>query len=1040
MVDFIIRWSLRNRAAVIALAAILLVWGAWTAVRMPVDVFPDLTAPTVTVITEAQGMAPTELEAQVTFPIEVAMNGSPGVRRVRSASAAGISVVWVEFERDQEPYLARQIVSEKLLLVSGDLPPQAQRPVLAPMSSIMGEILFLALGSDRHSPIEMRTFTDTVLRRSLLAVPGVAQVIVLGGDEKQYQVRLDPARLQAHEIALAEVADALAASNRTVSAGFMVERDAEHVVTGEGRVRTVDDIGAAVIRALDGVPVRVRDLGEVAIGAAPKRGVGSSNAKPAVIVGVQKQPGVNTLTLTDRLDEVIADVGRRMPEGMALTTNIFRQADFIDVAVRNVAHALRDGAILVVLIVFAFLVNLRATLITLAALPLSLVAALLVLHYAGATLNTMTLGGMAIAVGALVDDAVIDVENVFRRLRGNARRPPAERLPALEVVYRASAEIRSSIVFATMIIVLVFVPLFVLSGVEGRLLEPLGAAYVVALAASLLVALTVTPALCYQLLPGSRGARTGREPWMLERLKSGYARLLEKVLRRPATIVVPALLLLVLAVIGVFSVGRSFLPEFNEGTLVVSAVTLPGTSLDQSARLAGVVQQVLLAQPEVVVTACRTGRAELDEHVQGVEASEIDVSLRMRDRSKEEFLAALRKDLTLVPGTNVTIGQPISHRIDHMLSGVRANVAVKIFGDDLQRLRQLAEKARAGMAAVEGVVDLSIEQQQDVPLLRVLFDRDAIARHGLTVEALSRQLEAAYQGVVVSRVLEGRNAFDLVLKLDHGAPEESWGPRSFEVGDLPIDTPAGARVPLRSLARIVVDRGPNVIQRENAERRIVVMCNVAGRDLGSVVADVRRAVDPIVLAAPGHHVEYGGQFESAEAARKLLLLLSAGIVIAIGFLLHVALGSMRDAILVMTNLPLALIGGVAGIHFSGGTLSVASMIGFVALFGIATRNGIMLVQHIRHLQLAEGVREFGEAVRRGARERLAPILMTALATALGLVPLALGQGEPGSEIQSPMAIVILWGLLSSTVLNMFVVPALYLRLGRPVAPAPPVAA
>lgn len=1028
MMNALIRWSLQNRSLVLAAASLLVAWGSYLGLRMPVDVFPDLTAPTVTVITEARGMAPTEVESQVTLPVETALNGAPGVRRVRSSTAVGISIVWIEFDWGTDIYAARQVVSEKIALVSGSLPPEVERPILAPISSIMGEILFIALSSDRHGAIELRTTADTVLRRRLLSVPGVSQVTPIGGGVKQYQAVLSPYKLYAHGIAAQQAMEALAASNQNVSAGFLTDGGSEYVTLGVGRMRTLEDLGNTVVAAPDGVPVRIADLGTVRIGEAPKRGEGSANARAAVILGIQKQPLANTLTLTRALDSVLDDLQSKLPEGMKIDKRIFRQADFIEVAVRNVQHALRDGGCLVIATVLLFLANLRATLITLTTIPLSLVAAVLALSAFGATINTMTLGGMAIAIGALVDDAIIDVENVVRRLRENTSLPPERRRPTLAVVYEASVEIRSSIVFATLIILLVFAPLFFLPGVEGRLLEPLGLAYVVAISASLLVAMTVTPVLCSYLLPGSKAVLSGVEPRMVRALKLGYARILGPVLHHPWLTTFPAVFLFLAAVAASGLLGRAFLPEFNEGAFTISAVTLPGSSLEESNALGRIVEETLLSYPEILSVARRTGRAELDEHAQGVEAAELDVAFVIKDRSRAELLEAMRRDFSLIPGMNITIGQPISHRIDHMLSGTRANIAVKIFGEDLYRLRSLAEQARRSMATVPGVVDLSVEQQTDVPILKIAFDRPALARHALQVQEVARTLEAALQGVTVSRVLDGRNSFDLVARIAEG---RAWSP--YTIGEVPVDTPLGAKVPLRSLSRIAKETGPNSISRENVERKIVVMCNVAGRDVASVVEDSRKLLEPIVAGEPGYRVEYGGQFEAAAHAARLLTILGIAVVIAVGFLLHLAFHSARDALLVMVNLPLALIGGVAGVFLSGGVLSVASLIGFITVFGIATRNGIMLVSHIRHLQEHEGVTNFHDAVFRGALERLAPILMTALAAGLALIPLALGGDKPGNEIQTPMAMVILFGLLTSMFLNMLVVPALYLKLGRPVA-------
>ena len=1029
MMDKLIRWSLENRPLVLVAALLLTVFGIHTATRMPVDVFPDLTAPTVTVITEAHGMAPTEVENQVTFPIETAVNGASGVRRVRSATAVGISVVWVEFDWGTDIRHARQIVSEKMATVAGELPAEVEKPVLAPVSSVMGEILFLALTSDKHTPTELRTFSETSIRRRLLAVPGVAQVTPIGGGEKQFQVVIAPAALQTHGVTVAQVVRALEEGNENVSAGIINERGAEWLVTGMGRLRTLEDIGETVVTARAGVPVRVADVGEVKLGVAPKRGEASAMGKPAVVMGIQKQPGANTLALTRQLEAVLADIQTKLPPGMKLQTDIFRQANFIDVAVKNVFTALGEGVLLVIVVVLVFLANGRATLITITAIPLSLVAAVLTLKAFGATINTMTLGGMAIAIGALVDDAVIDVENVVRRLRENVTLPVEQRRNALAVVFNASVEIRSSIVFATLIIALVFVPVFFLGGVEGRLLQPLGVAYLVALLASLIVAVTVTPVLCLLLLPNSRAVLTGHESGFVRLLKRGYTPLLNGALRHPWFVTLPAVALLAVALVATSFFGRAFLPEFNEGSLTLSAVTLPGTSLAESDALGRVVEQTLLspAFPEIISVARRTGRAELDEHAQGVEAAELDVSLKMGQRSKAEFLAALREALSQVPGMNVTIGQPISHRIDHMLSGTRANIAVKIYGSDLYQLRTLAEKARAAMAGVPGVVDLSVEQQTEIPVLTVKFDRPALARHGVTIREVARVLEAGLQGVKATRIIEGQSAYDLVVRL---ADADGW--RTDTLGDLLVDTPAGAKVPLRTLAEIRKDTGPNQVLREQVERKIVVQCNVAGRDVTSVVRDCQKLVNPVIAAAPGYRVEFGGQFESAEEAGRILLLVSIGVVIGIGFLLHLAFGSARDAALVMLNLPLALIGGVAGVFVSGGVLSVASLIGFITVFGIATRNGIMLVSHIRHLREEEGVTDFREAVFRGAMERLVPILMTALAAGLALIPLALGGGKPGNEIQTPMAIVILGGLLTSMLLNMIVVPALYLRFGSAV--------
>ncbi|MEW7988136.1 MAG: efflux RND transporter permease subunit [Candidatus Thiodiazotropha sp.] len=1025
MIAQAIRWSLKDRLFVVLGALLLLLWGGYETLRMPVDVFPDLTAPTVTVIVEAHGMAPQEVETLVTFPIETALNGASGVRRVRSSTGVGIAVVYVEFEWGTDIYQARQIVSEKLQLARESLPPGIPAPALAPVASIMGEVMFIALTSDRHSPMELKTTADWVLRRRLLAVPGVAQVISTGGDTRQFQVVLKPTRLAAYNIAIDEVLEALRESNENASAGFYAEGGQEYLIHGIGRVQKPEDIGQTLVTMRGGEAVLIQHLADVIVGPAPKRGTAAANGQPAVVIGIQKQPLANTLTLTNSLDKVLAEVQSTLPEGMVIETHVFRQADFISLAIDNLMAALRDGAILVIAIVFVFLMSVRATLITLLAIPLSMVTAILALKAFGATINTMTLGGMAIALGALVDDAIIVVENIVRRLRERQLKPKAEQSAMLTTVFEATREIQGSIVFATLIIMLVFLPLFFLSGVEGRLLAPLGFAYVVSLAASLVVAVTVTPVLCSLLLPRSKVVLGGHETWLSRRLKAIYTPVLGATVHHWFTVTVVAFVSLTVAVYFLASAGRSFLPDFNEGSLTVSAVTLPGTALAESDRLGRMVEEILLRQSEVVATARRTGRAEQDPHAQDVHSSEIDVRLEMGDRSKEELLAALRADLASVPGTNIVIGQPISHRIDHMLSGTRANIAVKTFGPDLYELRRLGEQIKTVTERVPGAVDVALEQQADIPFLTVKLKRYAIARHGLKVREVTEAIETAFVGQEVSRVLEGESSFDLVVRYDKAVKADLAAVRSTL-----ITTATGARLPLYALADIRKDRGPNTISRENVQRKIVVMANVAERDLQGVVDDIRLGIANEVPMPAGYHVEFGGQFESAEQASQTLLILGLVVTVGIFLLLFVAFRSARDAFLVMLNLPLALIGGVIGIFMADGILSVASIIGFITLFGIATRNGVMLVAHIRNLVEKEGVRDHLEAVTRGATERLIPILMTALAAGLALIPLALALGQPGSEIQAPMAIVILFGLLTSTLLNMIIVPALYLRFGQ----------
>ncbi|MSQ83446.1 MAG: efflux RND transporter permease subunit [Myxococcales bacterium] len=1035
MFDRILHWSLSHRTVVLALAVGLLGWGGWTAHRMPVDVFPDLTAPTVTVLTEGHGMAPQELEQRVTLPIEAVLNGAPGVRRVRSSTAVGISVVWVEFDWSSDPLRARQAVAEKLQLVRTTLPAEVQAPVLAPVSSIMGEILFLAVTSDHHTPMQVRTLADFTLRRRLLAVAGVSQVSVIGGEQRQFEVVLRPDRLASYGISVAQVVGALQQTNTNVSAGLFNEGGQEYVVHGQGRVQTPDDVGETLVVLRGTEPVLVRQLGQVRVGAAPKRGDGSFRAQPAVVVGIQKQPTANTLELTARLDSELDSLQKALPVGVTIHRNVFRQADFIQVAVANVTAALRDGVGLVLLIVLLFLASGRASAISLVAIPLSLVTAIFALSAFGTTLNTMTLGGMAIAVGELVDDAIIDVENVVRRLRQNTALPVQEQRPALVVVLVASREIRSSIVFATLVVGLVFSPLLVLTGVEGRLLQPLGIAYVVSLAASLVVALTVTPVLCSLLLPSSKTVRSNHEPRLATWLKRLYRPVLRLAMRRWWLLTGLAVMALVAAVVALLATGRAFLPEFREGTLTIAAVTLPGTALPESDAIGRRIEKILLQHPEVVSVARRTGRAELDEHAQGVHSSELDVSLQPSARGRQAFLAALRRDFALLAGVTITIGQPISHRIDHMLSGSRASIAVKVFGDDLSELRRLSAQVEAAMRTVAGVVDVAREQQADIPFVHVRFDRVAIARYGLRVAEVAQVLQLAVSGQTVSQVLDGQASFDLVVRLKRDPAAHLDDLRS-----LLITTAAGAQVPLRALAEIRRDSGPNEIGRESVQRKLVVSCNVAERDVVSVVRDIEAAVQRSVVVPSGYRIAYAGQFESAAAASQQLLLLGIACLLAMVVLLYLAFDSLRDALLVLLNLPLALIGGVVGVYLLGAVLSVASLVGFITLFGIATRNGIMLVAHIRQLVLHEGVTDLAQAVEQGATERLVPILMTALAAGLGLVPLALGAGQAGSEIQAPMAVVILCGLVTSTGLNMVVVPTLYARFGSVAAAIAPVEA
>jgi copper/silver efflux system protein len=1027
MLDTLIAWSLRNRLIVLIAAALMLVAGAWTASRMPVDVFPDLTAPTVTVLTEAHGMAPEEVETLVSLPIETAVNGATGVRRVRSSTAQGISVVWVEFEWGTDIFRARQIVSEKLQTIAAGLPAGVPAPVLAPVSSVMGEIMMIGL-TGPQSPEELRTVADWTIRRRLLAVPGVAQVVPIGGAVKQYQVLIDPARMMATGVTLNEVVRAAHGSNANASGGVYMNLGQEYVIRGIGRARDVNDIAATVVAVKQGVPIRLDQVANVVVGGAPKYGDGSVNAKPGVVLAVQKQPGANTLELTRRMEAELSEIQRTLPQGMKIRSELFRQSDFIQVAIENVVEALRDGAVLVIIIIFLFLWSIRPTLISVLAIPLSLAVAIFAMKLLGITVNTMTLGGMAIAIGALVDDAIIYVENAFRRLKENHQRPKEDRQGALEVIYGASKEIRASIVNATFIIIVVFLPLFFLSGVEGRLLKPLGFAYVVSILASLLVAVTVTPVLCAYLLPNAKAVQEERESKLVAWLRARYARLLEPVLNHPRRVVAGAAVALGLALAAIPTLGSAFLPEFNEGALTVSVVTVPGTSLEESNAIGRRVEEIMLAHPAVRNTDRRQGRAELDEHAQGVNAAEIDVTLKP-DIDKEQALEELRREFSVIPGTSVTIGQPIGHRIDHMLSGTRANIAIKIFGSDLYQLRQVGARIRDAIQNIPGVADLQLEQQMDVPQLRIEVNRGRMAQYGMTPGDLAEAVDIAFNGEVVSQVLEQGRSFDLVVRLPHELRSSDEA-----IAGVMVDTPTGAKVPLSQLATVMVDRGPNTISRENVQRKIVVQANVAGRDLGSTVADIQRRVAERVQLPEGYHVSYGGQFESQEEATRTIALLSALAVVLIFLLLFSEFGSTRTAVLIMVNLPLALIGGIIAVMLTGGVVSIASLVGFVTLFGIATRNGILLVANYERLA-REGT-PLREAIAHGSLERLSPILMTALTAGLALLPLALGGGEPGNELQTPMAVVILGGLLSATALNMLVVPALYALYGCPPVRAP----
>jgi CzcA family heavy metal efflux pump len=1021
MLARLIAASLSAPRAVVAAFVALLVGGALVIPGLPVDVFPDLSAPTVTILTEATGWSPEEIEIFVTLPLESAVNGAAGVRRVRSVSAAGISVVWVEFEWGEEVFLTRQVVAERLATVS--LPDGVDEPQLGPISSIMGEITFLALTAEAGSvdARELRRLAEVVVRRSLLVIPGISQVVPIGGEVREVQVEVDPATLAARRVSLGELADALASASASPAAGFHVDSGQEYLVRGSARARGHEDFERAVVRATPAGPLTVGDLAEVADGDEPKRGTAAYNARPAVVLSVQKQPGASTLALTRAIDRAMGELERVLPAGVTIERENFRQADFIEISIRNVTAALLEGAVLVVLVLVLFLGDWRATLISALALPTSLVAGVLAFSAFGASINTMTLGGLTIAIGALVDDAIIDVENVLRRLREERAKPEAERLGVLPTVLRASVEVRTAILFATLVIALVFLPLFVLPGIEGLLLRPLGLAYVAALLASLVVSVTLTPVLCLLLLPHGRSLDRG-EPWLLRWLGRRYAPSLDWVLARPGWTLGAVIVLVAGAIVLVPRLGRSFLPEFNEGSLTVSVVAPPGTSLTESDALGRAVEETLLAFPEVVSTSRRTGRAERDEHVQGANASEMEVVLRRSkaSRSKAELLAEMRRAVKAIPGVVVTFGQPISHRIDHMLSGSKSNLAVKIFGPELGTLRSLASQVESALASVPGIVDLSNQEQAAVPHLVFDLDRGALARHGISAAEAARNLEALFQGSPAAELVEDGIVSRVVVRY----PERLRGNRDA-LGELPITTPGGALLPLAAVARTRFDLGPGLVRRENVQRVALLSANVAGADLGGTVAAAREAVDERVALPLGYRVVFGGQFEEAERAARRLGVLSAFVLAAIWGLLWLAFRSHLQVGIVLVNLPLALVGGVVALWAAGGTISVASLVGFVTLFGIATRNGVLLVS--RYIDLtAEGANP-DEAVRRGSRERLAPVLMTATTAALALVPLALQGGQPGNEIQSPMAIVILGGLVTSTLLNLVVVPILYRR-------------
>jgi len=1041
MLNKIINFALNNRLLIVVASVLLIVFGSYVASKMEVDVFPDLTAPTVVVLTEAHGMAPEEVEKLVTFPIETSVNGATNVRRVRSSSSAGISIVWVEFEWNTDIFKARQIVNEKIIDVGANLPVGVGNPTMAPQSSIMGEIMLIGLTADSTSQMDLRTIADWTIRPRLLATGGVAQVVIIGGEYKQYQILASPQKMDFYTISLTELLKASEEANGNSSGGFINEYGNEYIIKGIGRTNSVNEIGKSVIKLVNGNPVKIEDVAEIKIGAAPKIGDGSLKGEPAVIMTVMKQPATNTLELTDKIDEAIIDMQSNLPKDVHINTKIFRQADFINASISNIQKVLLEGTAFVIIILFLFLMNWRATVISLVAIPISLIVAILTLKWLGFTINTMSLGGMAIAIGDLVDDAIIDVENVFKRLKENAKKPLEKQVNKLKVIFDASFEIRTSIINATFIIIVAFVPLFFLSGMEGKLLAPLGIAFIVALFASLIVSITLTPVLCSYLLTNDKMLqKQHKESWLVERLQKIYIRLLEKVMRWKKIMITGCVVLFVLALLAFSQLGRSFLPEFNEGSLVISAVSLPGISLEESNKIGTDIEKALLTVPEIKITTRRTGRAELDEHAQGVNASEIDAPFTLDDRNRADFMAEVRKKLAGISGANITIGQPIGHRIDHMLSGTRANIAIKIFGDDLNKLFSLSNLIKNEIQNIDGLVDLSVEQQVEIPQIQIKAKRDLLNHYGISIGAFNEFVDAAIAGEKVSDIYEGAKTFDLVVRFDEENRTKIENIRNtlIDVGNgelsivngqtatnnsLPIAIATQKKIPLHYVADVISTSGPNTINRENVERKTVVSANVVGRDQKSVVEDIQQIINEKIKFPEGYHIEYGGQFEAEAEASKILVATSLLSLLVIFLLLFQEFKNVKISGIILLNLPLALIGGVFSIYFTSGILSIPAIIGFITLFGVATRNGILLVSHYKTLQ--EDGLDLYDTVIQGSKDRLSPILMTALTAGLALIPLAIAGDLPGNEIQSPMAKVILGGLLTSTLLNIFIVPVVY---------------
>jgi CzcA family heavy metal efflux pump len=1019
MLNKIIKFSLNNKLFILLAAILLIVSGIYTAQDMDIDVFPDLTAPTVVVMTDAHGMSAEEVERLVTFHIETAMNGATDVRRVRSASSQGSSFVWVEFNWGTDIYKARQVVSEKLVTLGNALPEDVT-PVLAPQSSVMGEILFIGMQSDSTTQMELRTLAEWVVKPAIMATGGVSQVTIIGGDYKQYQILADPQLMNVYGVTMEELANVGASFSSNSTGGVIRDFGNEYALRGIARTNNIDELGASYIKTVNGQPVLVSDVAELTIGSAVKMGHASMNGKPAVIISVSKQPNINTLEVTENIEQNLAEIQKTLPTDVIMDSKIFRQADFIEASVKNVENALLEGALFVVIVIFLFLGSGRTTIISIVAIPLSLLGTVIVLHLLGMNINTMTLGGMAIAIGSLVDDAVIDVENVYKRLRQNYRLAKDERKPVLYVVFDASVEIRASILNATLIIIVSFIPLFFLTGMEGRMLKPLGIAYIVSLAMSLLVAMTVTPLMCKMMLTNDKYLKKNqKDSWLTRSLSSGYKKSLSKALSSKKKILYPAIALFFLAAGLFFTLGQSFLPEFNEGSLVVTAVTKPGISLDENNKLGNLIETELLEIPEITSTARRTGRGELDEHSQAINSAEIEVNFDLADRSREKFLEDVRLRLADIHGIVTSVGQPLGHRIDHILSGTQANIAIKLFGTDLSTLFMLGNRIQNSIKDIEGIVDVAVEQQTETPQLQLRANRGMLAQHGITIEEFNRFIELAFSGEKLSDIYEGQRSFDLVLRLN-----ENYTENIEQVKSALIDTGNGGKVPLEQVAEIVSVGGPNSISRENVQRKIVVSANVApGYDLKGAVNEINSTINREIVMPEGYRIEYGGQFENAAKASRTLLITS---LLAIGVIFLVLYSEFKDLILsaiVLINLPLALIGGVFALLLISGTVSIPSIIGFITLFGIATRNGILLVSRYEHLRM-DG-EPLHNAVLKGSADRLNPILMTAMTSALALIPLVFQGDKPGNEIQSPMAVVVLGGLITSTLLNIFIIPIVY---------------